>query len=431
MEIVIAHSHLNPGGVTRIIESQVVSITNLKVSVLVGSIPEDETKISSKTKVRVLPGLNYLENRKYSDKEALILLHQIHTAIKRNVPRNAILHFHNLNLGKNPIVTYAVYLLAKEGYSIFNHAHDFAEDRPSNFRFIKEIISNLFLQKTEEVMYPKLSNYHFGVLNSFDYKRLLSYGVEKERIEWLPNPVTFSLSSKNLSKQAAKSDICRQLGLINEKLLVSYPVRVIKRKNIGEFILLGILFKDEANFVVTQAPKNPKEIELYSQWVAFCASKEINLTFEAGTKVNFEKLLIASDFCITTSYKEGFGMVYLEPWLVNTPVVGRDIDFITKDFMADGFEFSILYKNVKVAEKTEDFKNLTMKHQMEIISDVLKGKIKKTDIFNLNPLLKTIFNNVSKQTIDKNKTIIKNNYSLEGYGIKLQNRYKKILGQTS
>ena len=139
-------------------------------------------------------------------------------------------------------------------------------------------------------------------------------------------------------KTKAKTEICDQLNLEQNKLLITYPVRVIQRKNIGEFILLAALFNENANFVVTQPPQNPVEIERYKKWVDFCKKEKINVTFEAGTKVDFEKLLIASDFCITTSYNEGFGMVYLEPWLLNTPVVGRDIDFISKDFRADGFD---------------------------------------------------------------------------------------------
>ena len=72
---------------------------------------------------------------------------------------------------------------------------------------------------------------------------------------------------------------------------------------------------------------------MYNQWINFCNGNEIDIVFEAGKKVNFEKLLRGTDFCITTSYKEGFGMVYLEPWLLDTPVVGRDIDFYYPRFL--------------------------------------------------------------------------------------------------
>ena len=428
MPIVIAHSHLNPGGVTRIIESQINSLQGEEIKVLVGACPDADKITSKNADLHIIPELNYLERRKYTDQEAMEMLHKIHREIREHLTPDTVLHFHNLNLGKNPIVTYAVYLLAKEGVKVFNHAHDFAEDRPSNYSFLKEIIYGNFSQKLNEVLYPKLPNYHYGVLNSFDFDRLKELGVDEDRIEWLPNPVTFNASEDIPEKQVAKKDVCNKLGIDENKLLVTYPVRVIQRKNIGEFILLSILFRHRANFAVTQPPQNPVEIEMYKQWINFCSINEINVVFEAGTKVNFEKLLRGSDFCITTSYKEGFGMVYLEPWLLDTPVVGRDIDFITKDFKDDGFLFPTLYYKMNIPGIKTDFKDLNLKMQMEIISGVLSEKIEKQKLFEQNPILNTLFSDVKSHITEKNKTIIKNNYSLKGYGIKLQERYKKMVG---
>lgn len=428
MQIVIAHSHLNPGGVTRIIESQIESLLKETVSVIVGDAQNPENITNKGANLSVIESLDYLDYRKYTDNEVLVLLHKIHKQIKSKLTPDSILHFHNLNLGKNPIVTYAVYLLAKEGFKIFNHAHDFAEDRPKNLKFLEEILNVNFGQKTKEILYPELPNYHYGVLNSFDYERLISYGVSKDRILWLPNPVTFSTKENVSDKTKAKTEICSQLNLNKEKLLVTYPVRVIERKNIGEFILLSVLFNKEANFVVTQPPQNPFEVVLYKKWIEFCKSNNINIVFEAGRKVDFEKLLIASDYCITTSYKEGFGMVYLEPWLLNTPVVGRDIDFISKDFRADGFEFPALYSKINIEGEVNDFKDLPMEDQMAMISNVKNNLKLKEKLFEQNPIFGTLFNKIEEAVFEKNVSIIKNNYSLKGYGIKLQKQYKRMVG---
>ncbi len=428
MQIIIAHSHLNPGGVTRIIESQIESLDGTSIKVLVGACPNPESITSKGAELHIIEDLNYLDRRKYTNKEASEMLHNVTDKISQYLNDDTVVHFHNLNLGKNPIVTYAVYLLAKEGVKVFNHAHDFAEDRPSNHSFLKEIITDIFHQDLNEVLYPSFPNYHFGVLNSFDFNRLKELGVSEDRIEWLPNPVKFTASDKLEDKRTAKKEICEELNLSPDKLLITYPVRVIQRKNIGEFILLSILFRHRANFMVTQPPQNPIEIEMYKQWVEFCEKNQIEITFEAGTKVNFEKLLRGSDFCITTSYKEGFGMVYLEPWLLDTPVVGRDIDYVTKDFKEDGFVFPTLYYKLNIPGIKADLKDLNLKMQIEIISSVLSGKIETQRIFEQNPILNTLFSEVKSHIIEKNKTIIKNNYSLKGYGIKLQERYKKVVG---
>ncbi|MDB4583135.1 hypothetical protein N9164_08285 [Draconibacterium sp.] len=427
MQIIIAHNHLHPGGVTRIIESQIESLSNDSVSVVVGSCSNPE-RITKKANLTIFEPLNYLENRFYPIGEANQMLNETYNFLKDLMSEESILHFHNLNLGKNPIVTYAVYLLARKGYKIFNHAHDFAEDRPINFQFLKDIIEITFRADLDKVLYPDVANYHFGVLNSFDYDRLISCGVKKERILWLPNPVTFSTKEDITNKAEAKTEICNKLDLDTKKLLVTYPVRVIQRKNIGELVLLAVLFKESVNFVVTQAPQNPVEIQLYRQWVNFCTKEKINLTFEAGNKVNFEKLIIGSDFCITTSYKEGFGMVYLEPWLLNTPVVGRDIDFISKDFKTDGLEFPALYKHILVDANGKDFKNLSMGEQMNQISNIKNDLKFKEQVIEQNSIFSLLFGKVPETIIEKNVSIIKNNYSLKGYGLKLQERYKILAG---
>ncbi len=429
MHILIAHSHLNPGGVTRIIQSQVKALKGHSVKVIAGFSPDPELITSHGAELIVIDELNYLERKKYSDQEAKEILHRVHGKIREQLTSDSVLHFHNLNLGKNPIVTYAVYLLAKEGVLVFNHAHDFAEDRPSNLTFLKEIITDIFLQDLNTVLYPQLSNYHFGVINSADLERLISFGIAPDRIVWLPNPVAIDLKEEPTDKAATKISVCETLELDPEKLLITYPVRVIQRKNIGEFLLLSILFDHITNFVVTQPPLNPVEIEMYNQWVDFAHKKEINVVFEAGNKVDFIELLTASDFCITTSYMEGFGMVYLEPWLVDTPVVGRDIDYITHDFKEDGFVFPSLYYRLNVPELNIDFKDLNMKMQMEIISDLKAGKIQKQKVFEQNPILNTLFKKVTESVTEINKSIITLNYSLQGYGIKLQERYKTMAGK--
>ena len=428
MHVSIAHSHLNPGGVTRIIESQLESLSGDTIKVLVGNCSEPERIKQHNAKLVVYEKLNYLEYRNFSDEEAIILLNEITRFLEKHVHNDAILHFHNLNLGKNPVVTYAVYLLAKKGIPVFNHAHDFAEDRPANYRFLKEIIEGNFRENLNEVLYPEFPNYHFGALNAFDVNRLISYGVDKERIEWLPNPVPYRNPVEVDEKVTAKSQVCKTLQIDEKKLLVTYPVRVIQRKNIGELILLSVLFDSHVNFTVTQPPKNPVEIEVYKKWLDFCQKEKINVVFEAGNKVDFEQLLLASDFCITTSYKEGFGMVYLEPWLFQSPVVGRNIDYITTDFFSDGFQFPALYSKLAIPGLQQDFKDLATEIQMQIISDVQKGKIQKTEIFEQNKALITLFEKVDLSIIKKNRLIIKNNYSLNGYGIKLKKRYKKMVG---
>ena len=427
MRVVIVHHHLNPGGVTRIIESQVSGLKNLPVQLLTGSLPEQLPKALTNTDIISFPDLNYLPRKRYSKQEIQKLLDRILFFLKEHIRENALLHVHNLNLGKNPVLTYAVFLLAQKGIPVFNHAHDFAEDRPANYQFLQEIIEGNLGQRLTDILYPGLPNLHFGVLNSLDYKRLLNQGVDEDRLIWLPNPVALPSLQNLFSKSREKEEVCRSLGLAVPEKLVTYPVRVIRRKNIGEFILLSLLFQQEARFIVTQPPQNPEEQKLYRRWLALCQNESLNVIFEAGEKVDFHQLLFASDFCITTSYREGFGMVFLEPWLANTPVTGRNIEYITSDFRNDGLEFPRLYNQILIPGYSGDFKDLNMEDQMHIIRDIKNRKLNKEAILQKNPDVKTMFREVPASVMEKNKAIITNKYALEKYGTKLQNRYQKMV----
>jgi hypothetical protein len=204
-------------------------------------------------------------------------------------------------------------------------------------------------------------------------------------------------------------------------------VRVIRRKNIGELILLSELFKKEATFLVTLAPKNPVEIKFYEQWIRFCQKNNLNnILFEVNQFVDFEKLVRGSDFCITTSIREGFGMTYMESWLFDTPVAGRNLEYITRDFTEKNMEFPNLYNQIIIPGMNKDFKDLSMEEQMEVILKMKENGTFPDEIFSNNSVLTKLFSKVKDTTISKNKKIITNHYSFEVYGKKIMETYKRF-----
>ncbi len=428
MKIIIFHYHLNPGGVTRIIESQVEALNtlykDLTIKVVTGGCDNPAFFKQYNTEVSIHPELNYLSREDNNHVENFTRIDGI---LRKLCNKNDILHFHNLNLGKNPLVTLAVSRMAKEGYNVVNHAHDFSEDRPDNQDFLNKIINEAFEEDLTSVMYPQYKNYTFAVLNKFDYNRLISYGVEESRCSLLANPVIFSSSLSGHSTDKWRNEICNELGLDAKKRIVTYPVRVIRRKNIGEFVLLASLFASSANWVVTQPPKNPVEIEHYEKWKDFCSKNKIRIFWEAGTKVNFEKLIRASDFCITTSIREGFGMVFMEPWLLGTPVIGRDIPMVTNDLTASGIDFPRLYNKLAFPDEKE-LHELSLNEQFDRIEAINNTPELAEKIIHLNPFLKDLLKEMNELLLKKNIEVILSEYSLVNYGKKLNGIYKKITG---
>lgn len=428
-KICIIHYHLNPGGVTRIIDSQIRCLkeqdNKREIIVLTGHCDNPDLVINLGAELVIDDLLNYLRE---DETDVQLKLRQIQELLLKHINEGDIIHFHNMNLGKNPLLTVAIFLMAVKGFFVVNHAHDFAEDREENYQFLQRIIQNELGMTLREVMYPDLSNYLFATLNSADKKRLLTYEVDESRTFLLPNPVDISVQETKHNKQEIKQTICAQLGLDAKKWLITYPVRVIRRKNIGEFILLAVLFSDSANWVVTQPPKNPVEVAPYERWRNYCDENHIDLVFEAGLRVNFEDLIRSSDWCFTTSIQEGFGMVYMEPWLLGTPVGGRNLEYITSDLSNSGMIFPLLYNEIKVETEsgTVDFASLDFDKQMNVISELLKKSNKLQKTIRENPQLKIIFEPLDKDIMESNRSTIINEYSLKKYAKRLEGIYKEI-----
>ncbi len=430
MKIIIGHYHLHPGGVTRIIDSQIKSLKkhyqDVEIEIICGNTSSPQLYQDLDVPVSILPNLDYMQNESYNKEEAQNIYKKLYSRITSHLEKQAIIHFHNLNLGKNPVATYCMYNMAKEGFRVFNHTHDFPEDRPENLNFLRLIIEERFSERLEDVLYPKdIPAYRLGVINTADQQRVIETGFPPEKITYLPNPVSMPNLSPEIKKEECRTEIVEKLKVNPDKLIITYPVRVIRRKNIGELILLSELFKKQATFLVTLAPKNPVELKFYEQWIRFCKQNNLeNILFEVNQFINFERLVRGSDFCITTSIREGFGMTYMEPWLFDTPVAGRNIDYITRDFTEIGMKFPNLYNQINVPGKNKDFMDLSMDEQMAVILNNKQSVDFQNQTLSNNPGLFELFKKTGDDIIEKNKKIIRNNYSFEVYGKKIMETYR-------
>ncbi|MFW5656104.1 MAG: hypothetical protein ACOC0C_00695 [Bacteroidota bacterium] len=431
LNVVIFHYHLNPGGVTRIIESQVKSLKAIqpsnRVTVAVGACANPEYYRRLGAEVIINPALNYMAPNNLQERDLEEEFRNIYRFFAESFPGEVIFHLHNLNLGKNPLVTLAGYSLAANGYRVVNHAHDFAEDRPENMEFLRQVIEETFQKSLQEVMYPSFNNYLFSTINLADLRRLDNFNINCHRKHLIPNPVDLLIENET-TEEEAKKVVVEALDLDPGKKIMTYPVRVIKRKNIGEFILLSVLFHQQANWLVTLPPKNPVEIERYEQWKAFCYKHQIPVVFEAGLNLRFEDIIKASDFCVTTSIREGFGMVYLEPWLLDTPVAGRSIPYIIDDLKQSGMKFSSLYSELYVnfAAEIRDFRDFPINIQKQIIAEAKSSENFQKEIFALNTELLNLFEPVTRQLVEANKNVVIKTYSIGKFGERLYGVYKRF-----
>ncbi|MDR1947821.1 MAG: glycosyltransferase family 1 protein [Spirochaetaceae bacterium] len=226
-----------------------------------------------------------------------------------------VLHVHNPLIQKNAALLPALKVLTQRGIPLLLQNHDLAEDfRP-----------NVYISGED---YPE--NCHYAVINSRDYSFLLRAGLKHEGLHLLPNEVA----------------PIEELECPERKRYL-YPVRAIRRKNIGEALLISLFLPPGMTLAITLPPTTEKDGVVYRFWVNFARELGLPVEFEAGLSAGIGELFGGAWGIITTSVKEGFGFSFLEPWTAGRGVIGRRIDYVCRDFEREGIRFnSSTLKNV-------------------------------------------------------------------------------------
>lgn len=295
MTVLIIHYHLRAGGVTRIIHSQVKALRNLGHRVIVASSgPVDGIDAES----IVEPTLDYCREGTV-DSSSLI------------ETQADLWIIHNPTLGKNSGFPQLIEEAAKAGQRLLLQCHDFAEDgRPDNYT----LFDNL------EHLYPVAPHVHYAFINRRDLGLLRKAGLPEQNCLYLPNPVIApTVSNKNPTSP-----------------LVFYPVRGIRRKNLGEICLLAANAPEGVKFAVALAPENEDWMEIHDQWVQFARDLDLPIEFNVAAGSSFPDWLARATHLVTTSVAEGFGLTFLEPAFLGKPLIGRNLPEITSDFPAYG-----------------------------------------------------------------------------------------------
>lgn len=476
MNLVIIHYHLKRGGVTSVIANQLKSLDF------------EETPVS---KILVLHGpddtgwdlsldsgmVNFQFERKmcsefgYEQSDAEFNPDLAKTIVEgldeRGFERDqTVIQIHNHGLGKNNSITAAVSGLADAGFGLLLQIHDFAEDfRPRNFEFLNRAAKTL--SKTyQQLVYPKNSRIHYGCLNRRDFDALLESGVDESHLHFLPNPIAVGDSVKTFDSNSTAvgtvtnhdssekvSRIGDAIGVEGSKQLVLFPVRAIRRKNIGEAILFAAVH-EQVHVAITLPAVSPVEKESYDPFVRFSREHSVPVSFECGTKgIEYRDLVDAADCIFTSSVTEGFGMAFLESWLSGKMMVGRNLPEITADFVDAGLDLSLMYEHVWIptnwfdvekeivsfanafenvchayarpnvgrpqietifAPPHIDFAILSTQTQRAIIRLILNEAERKQEFMALNPSFTVP--DVNDVLISSNAQVVKENFSIEQFG---------------
>ncbi len=142
----------------------------------------------------------------------------------------------------------------------------------------------------------------------------------------------------------------QSIGLPDDARWCLYPVRGIRRKNVGEFVLLSRWIRPDQFAGLTLCPTTPVEKRSYERWREVAAQIAPKAVFDVGQHpdVTFADNVSAADFIMSTSVAEGFGMSFLEPWLAHREVIARRLPTVTDDFESSGVKLSKLYDQILI-----------------------------------------------------------------------------------
>lgn len=316
MKIVLIHYHLKTGGVTTVIQRQAAALqaAGWDVMILTGEAPPDDFPFSAS----FIPGLGY-EHLLEGDHSAENVFRSILNTIQRCWPGGPdVVHIHNPTLAKNKILQMILKKLHAAGITLLCQIHDFAEDGRPDAYFDESYVEDC----------------HYAVVNQRDYQLLLDAGLDSRGCHFLPNPV----STPPIQSQAAHA---KQGSIL-------YPIRAIRRKNIGEAILLSLYLKPPGLVQITLPPNSPGDFGPYYQWRDFVQRHRLSIEFESGLKKEFSALMQQCRYVLTTSITEGFGFAFLEPWCMGKALWGRLLPDICRSYIDAGIRLDHLYTHLVV-----------------------------------------------------------------------------------
>lgn len=338
MRVAILHYHLKPGGVTRVIENTVRELQKAGIESLVLCSEQPDRRAYPFDNVRVIPGLAYSDT--FDNQNAKALKRELESTCRNEWGTLPDLwHVHNHSLAKNLELPVVVSRWADEGQKLLLQIHDFAEDgRPENYKSLLLTLAEKDPQKLNRILYPVGDHVSYAFINGRDRDFFMHAGVDPDKCHLLANPVWLDIDANAQLENSPFRD----------KRLFLYPTRSIRRKNMGELLLWSAAAEDDVVFGSTMAPANPTALPIYEDWVKLASRLKLPVEFGLGQSYDFEALLNEAHALITTSIAEGFGLAYLEPYLIGSQLVGRDLPDITKDFTEANIRLEGLYPRLDI-----------------------------------------------------------------------------------
>ena len=363
-QLVVAHYHLRPGGVRRVIETALPPIAGAgrmaRVVLAVGEPPDQawlqQLRISlagTPLEVSVHPEFLYWSEQHAAGMELFQSLKEICGRLLEGCGgAETILWAHNLGLGRNIPLSRAWAEAARRHSSIMvSHHHDFFFDNRWNRWPEMRNSGTVSLEEAAEAIFPTGGRLVHVVINRADH-RCLEAGFGPHAV-WMPNAVTPARHTA-----AEEKSVLAWMGTSAPYWLL--PCRLLRRKNIAESVLLARWLRPEARVVTTGAPTSREE-QGYAVRLRESATRHgwnLDLSILAGVSSHppISALIAKAEAVLLTSLQEGFGLPYLEAATGARPLLARGLPNVLPDLLSIGLHAPMAYKEVLVTPDAFDSK---------------------------------------------------------------------------
>lgn len=370
MKLIIVHYHFRPGGVRRVIESAMPDIMRVggKFSSIVlatGEAPDtgwlrEFRRLLSPVKVKIvtLPAFSYFSEQQASGEDLPLLLESgLDVLLHGAAPANCLVWAHNTGLGRNLVLSRGLARRCAEmSIPLLLHHHDWwfdnrwqrwPEFRRCEFPTIGSVAAAVF-PVSDKIRHITINRGDTAILQKH-------FG---QRVQWLPNPVAPAPSPTPARLQFVRRWLADQVG--SDAPVWILPCRLLRRKNIGEALLLTRWLRPGARLVTTGGVSSADE-ESYAVRLQHAA--QANgwplrlglLSGNGGNKPSVPELMAASEVVLLTSIQEGFGLPNIEAAVAGRPLITRRLPNIAPDLAGFGFRFPQSYDEILIAPKLFDW----------------------------------------------------------------------------
>jgi len=296
-------------------------------------------------KVHAEPAFGYLSELRASPTS---LRRRIAKTLSEVIPaepgNTTLIWHHNPALGRNLLVNEGlISFIRRTGVRLIAHHHDFwvenrwtrwAEMRGAGFPSLSRVAEVTFFSGTSAA---------HATISQRD-RSMLSAALPTTG--WLPNPV----KSQKLPMSPARKWLTKWLG--DEAPVWILPTRLLRRKNVGEAILLTRWFRPDGWMIAAGGPSSKAE-ESYTRRVADAARRgnwrvRFDMRGQPGKTPPIHDLMRCAEAVLLTSIQEGFGLALIEAAAFQKPLIARRLANIHPDLASIGITFPHLYDDVMI-----------------------------------------------------------------------------------